>query len=261
MVFTDGLARPTEVLQYDPAGNVHMVTHYDNMGRAQEVSAPYRTGESAVYTSTTYDVLGRPVTVTNPDSSTVHFDYNGNRVTVTDEANVQRRQTLNGLGQLTKVEEPNPTLDNPVITTYGYNVSGALLRVDQPSQFRTFNYNWLGQLTAEDHPESGITIYTYDDAGRLNHRHDARGIDTDYTYDVINRLLTTVYSDGTTPMVTNTYDQTYTGMLTTVKVGPTNAPLLTTTYAYTAAGMLASETRNFSGVAGSITSGYSYDYD
>jgi RHS repeat-associated protein len=261
-VFMDRLFRTVEVVSFDPAGDVHQATHYDASGRVDQVSAPYRTGESPVHTTTAYDGLGRPVTITRADGiSAVHYHHSENAVTFTDEAGVQQRQVFNGLGQLVRIDESNPTLETPRVTSYSYTSTGSLTRVLQSPQYRNFSYNWLGQLVAEDHPETGITAYGYDAAGNLNHRRDARGIDTYFSYDALNRLRTVAYSDGT-PSVTNSYDAApFTGLLTQVTTGPAEATKNSIIYAYSGAGQVSSETRSFSGVSGTFTSSYTYDYD
>jgi len=260
-VFADGLFRPIEVVQLDPAGDVHQTTQYDTSGRVVQVSTPYRNGESPGYSTMAYDGLNRTRTVSNPDNTDVHYDYLGNTVSFTDEAGVQRRQVFNGLGQLVELHEPNPTLASPQVTTYSYKANGALARAVQAPQVRTFAYNWLGQLVSENHPETGNTQYAYDAAGNLTLRHDERGIDTTYSYDALSRLLNVVYSDGT-PTTTHTYDASgFTGLLTSVSTGTVDGLQNSISYSYTAAGQVSSETRSFSEIAGAFTSSYSYDFD
>ena len=252
--FVDWLSRPIQVERYDPAGNVFVDTEYDDNGRVKRVSMPYRSG-SPVWTETTYDALDRSVTVTNPDSTTVSMAYSGNTVTTTDEAGVQRRQTVNGLGQLTKVEEPNPTLSSALETTYSYYVFGPLAQVTQGSQTRTFTSDWLGRISEESHPETGTTSYTYDDGGLVTSRTDARSIVTNYSYDDIGRPLTITYGDST-PDVTYTYDEgTFTGFLTTVDVDGVTV----STFEYDTAGGLSEENVTLDGVSGTFTTGYTYD--
>lgn len=253
--FVDRLYRPIQVKQHDPAGgDVLIDTEYDALGRVKRVSAPYRTG-SQVWTETTYDVLGRPVLITNPDFSTVEFEYDGNEVTTTDEAGNQRRETYNALGQLTKVEEPNPNLETPLATTYTYYAFGSLAGVTQGDLTRSFTVDWLGRMTQESHPEEGTTSYGVDAGGLVTSRTDARSITTSYSYDDIGRLLTVSYSDST-PDVTYTYDQnSFTGFLTTVDVdGVTGS-----TFEYNSLGLLSEENVIFDGVSGTFTSTYGYD--
>jgi YD repeat-containing protein len=83
--------------------------------------------------------------------------------------------------------------------------------VNQSGQTRSWTYDFQGRLRSETHPESGTTTYVPDNAGNILSRTDARQITTTYTYDAIDRLRTTSYSDGPppngTPPVTRTYDE------------------------------------------------------
>jgi len=255
--YLDRFNRLTRTVQLDPAGNIFTDTEYDGNGRVKRVSQPYRTG-TPVWTTTTYDALDRPVTITNPDGTARHFLYLFYSVKPTDEAGNERWLSYNGLGQLFQVEEPNPTLAMPFTTNYKYYVFGSLYSVIQPGlAARTFTHNWLGFKTSEQHPESGTTSYVPDPDGRLQSRTDARGVVTTYSYDDIDRLQTTTYSDST-PTVSRTYDQNgFTGFLTTMTDGAGS-----TTFTYKSnADLLDTDQRTFTGVTGTITTTYSYDLD
>jgi YD repeat-containing protein len=75
---------------------VHVETEYDGDGRVKKTSLPFRPGQTAAYVETAYDVLNRPLTITQPGGAAVSFSYTGNTVTQTDEAGKQRRSTMNG---------------------------------------------------------------------------------------------------------------------------------------------------------------------
>jgi YD repeat-containing protein len=237
----DRLYRTTRTVAYDPAGNVYTDTEYDDKGRVYRTSAPYRSGGSPDWTTTAYDALDRPITITHPDDTTIQYSYSANVTTETDEDSKQRRYTTNGLDQLAGVEEPNPTLSTALTTFYSYYVFGPLAKVTQSSQTRTFVYDWLGFMTSETHPESGTTSYTpVSNSVLVYQRTDARSVTATYTYDDIDRLRTTVYSDGT-PEVVRTYDDSgKEGLLSSVQDG-----LGTTTFSYSDAGLVLSESRGF----------------
>src|SRR5206468_1492107 len=95
------------------------------------------------------------------DGSTVQYAYLANQTTVTDEGANARRYTYDGPGRMTKVEEPNPTLASPLVTTYAYNVFGKMTQSNQGGQTRTWNFDSLGRTTSETLPESGATTFTY----------------------------------------------------------------------------------------------------
>jgi hypothetical protein len=64
-VVYDGLGRTTETRQYAPEGIIYTTQSYDAMGRVKRTYNPYRTTneETYGYTEPTYDVLGRATQV------------------------------------------------------------------------------------------------------------------------------------------------------------------------------------------------------
>lgn len=205
--FYDGLGRTTETRQYESA-SAYIVTkrHYDALGRANQTSNPYRPSQSetALYTTSIYDMLGRVTSMTTPDSAAVVTSYSGNTVTVTDQAGKSRRSTTDALGRLINVVE-DPSGSFAYQTTYGYDVLDNLLTVSQGGQARNFSYDSLKRLTSATNPESGTISHQYDAAGNLVQKTDARAVVTTYSYDALNRAKTRSYNDGT-PAVTYTYD-------------------------------------------------------
>jgi YD repeat-containing protein len=98
------------------------------------------------------------------------------------------------------------SMTTPLSTSYTYNARGQLLQISQGQQTRTYQYDDLGRLTSSAVPETGniATIFTYKDFGAVYQRTDPRNIVTTYSYDTLNRLKQTTYSDQT-PSVTYTY--------------------------------------------------------
>jgi YD repeat-containing protein len=98
------------------------------------------------------------------------------------------------------------SMNTPLSTLYNYNAKGQLVQVTQGQQTRTYQYDDLGRLTSSTVPETGnlATTYTYKDFGAVYQRTDPRNIVTTYSYDTLNRLQQTTYSDQT-PTVTYTY--------------------------------------------------------
>src|SRR5437867_1516123 len=160
---------------FDPNGDVFRNIVYDGKGRQKQVSELDRTG-SPVWTTTIFNALDRPIQITNPDSSYVQYVYIGNVVTAQDEAGNAHEYTLNALGRLTQVKEPNPTLSTPLTTSHSYYVFGPLYSVNQSGQTRTMVHDWLGRTSSETHPESGTTSYEVNNDGQVIHRTGARGI-------------------------------------------------------------------------------------
>ncbi len=218
--FSDSLGRTIKTQAKDSQGDVFTETKYDNLGRVEKTSNPYRAGETNIlWTIPTYDELNRTKFVTTPDGAKVETQYSlattGNQIgtveTVIDQANKKRRSITNALGLLSRVDEPNDAGNLGDIATptqptlYEYDYLNNLKKVMQGEQVRTFVYNNLSQLKTATNPESGIINYSYDVIGNLRTKTDARNITTTYNYDNINRVIIRSYSDST-PIVNYFYD-------------------------------------------------------
>jgi RHS repeat-associated protein len=99
---------------------------------------------------------------------------------------------------------------------YSYDYAGRMKTMTNWSNFSggtgarvtTWNYDgYRGFLTNKTFPDSSKLGYVNTSANRLASRTWARGITTTYGYNNAGDLATVVYSDGTTPNVTNTYDR------------------------------------------------------
>ncbi|HLJ85999.1 MAG TPA: RHS repeat-associated core domain-containing protein [Candidatus Angelobacter sp.] len=221
-VFVDGLGRPIKTQHVTPNGSVLVDTAYDAFGRANSVSNPYITASdpTAGTTATSYDALGRVLKTSRQDGSFVTSAYSDNCTTVTDEAGKARKSCSDGLGRLTSVFEDPTGLNYE--TDYQYDVLGNLLRVDQkgssPSdstQWRTrlFTYDSLSRLLTASNPESGTISYQYDANGNMKQKiapapnqTGSATVTTTYAYDVLNRITSKTYADGTTPSAYFAYD-------------------------------------------------------
>jgi RHS repeat-associated protein len=221
-VLYDALGRTIESRQYEGGTNyIATQMQYDVMGRAYKTSNPFRPwqSETAVWTTSAFDALGRVVSVTTPDSAVVTSSYSGNIVTVTDQAGKQRQSVTDGLGRLATVYEDPSGLNYS--TSYSYDTLDNLTTVSQGSQTRTFVYDSLKRLASATNPESGTISYQYDANGDLTSKTDARSITTTFAYDALNRAASRSYSDGT-PAVSYYYDNA--GL-------PSGAPSFTRGYA------------------------------
>ena len=210
----DGLGRTTETRTSAPEGTIYSSQEYDAMGRVKRTYNPYRTtgDETCGYADTTYDGLGRVLTVTTSEGAVVTTTYSGNSTMVTDQATRQRRSITDGLGRLIRVDEPDSTGSLGTVaaptqpTSYVYDVLDELTTVTQGTQpSRSFVYDSLKRLTDATNPESGHVHYTYDANSSLASKLDARSITTTYFYDALNRVTKRTYSDST-PEVDYYYD-------------------------------------------------------
>ncbi|MGA2854442.1 MAG: hypothetical protein ABSE90_09990, partial [Verrucomicrobiota bacterium] len=234
---------------YDAHGRQYQVTDarngtttygYNNADQVNSVAAPM-----SQTTTTHYDNMLRPDYVTQPDNTVVYSVY-----LLTGELGLQ-------YGSRTY----------PV--AYGYDYAGRMKTMtnwsnysgSQGARVTTWNYDsQRGWLTSKAYPDAATGApgtagpsYTYTAANRLQTRTWARGITTTYKYDNAGGLTNVIYSDLTTPSVTNVYDRL--GRLSNVSW--TN---ITDTLSYNLANELLGE--SFSGgiLNGlSVTNGYDAD--
>jgi RHS repeat-associated protein len=196
-----------------------MDTQFDALGRTSQVSNPYRAGDPGsaspppgLWTTTEYDAVSRMIRVTTPDGARVDTAYNGNQTTVTDQAGKKRRSEIDAAGRLVKVTEDPGVLN--YVTTYFYDPLDNLRHLNQGGQERWFSYDALSRLIRARNPEQNCnpslpphidpftggncwsTAYSYDANGNLTQRIDARGVETNYLYDALNRNYAIDYING-----------------------------------------------------------------
>ncbi len=250
--YFDGLSRTVRTQSVDDAGDVFVITCYDNMGRTQKSTNPFRgysnqtcsTTTGLDWTTNTYDAAGRLSTVIVPDSSVVTNTYGlatsapiGTIKTVTDQAGKKRKGITDVLGRMLRViEDPD---SSALSTDYTFDTLGNLRKTAQgTSQSRYFMYDALGRLqyakqieqdtnsnfSATD-PVTGNTAwstkYEYDANSNITKTTDARNLYVEGTYDRLNRITLRNYSDSAMPDVTFYYDGTGLGGVPNYSKGKT----------------------------------------
>ena len=165
------------------------------LGKLWRTSRPHAPGAPPIWTTYTYDASGRTIAVTLADGSTTTTAYVGNQTTVTDAAGKWKTYTRDAIGNLIAVTEPNPSGGANFVTSYTYNAVNQLLQVAMPRPYnggtytQTRTFTWSGtDLASETTPEAGTVQYQYDGAHHVTQRTDARGQQTQYSYDGYGRL-------------------------------------------------------------------------
>src|SRR3989338_988610 len=145
-----------------------------------------------------YDLLGRPTTLTYPDTDAAHYTYNpqGGIETVALQSPVSGLQSLvsdldyNAAGQVTRI-----AYGNGVVTDYSYNPK--TLRLDQlqtigpSSTLQDFSYEFdkVGNVSAiTDRVHTGTQSFQYDALSRLTQAVGSYGT-LSYAYDPLGNLL------------------------------------------------------------------------
>ncbi|WP_162794652.1 RHS repeat-associated core domain-containing protein [Nonomuraea lactucae] len=218
----DGLSRPLTQTEPGIKNEITDVTHtkrttyaYDADGnKLSEKISDLTGGDAERATVYTYDALGRPETVTDPEGGV-------------------DRQVWNSLGLLTRVTDARGT-----IIDHGYSKRG------EPTS-RTLK-GWTGS-PVNPQPATDVLLasFGYDPAGRLAAQTDAMGRKTTYTYWDDNQLSQKIADDAklngsATPrdVVMDRHEYDPAGNLITQKVGGDS---VTTVFDYDAANRLTAE--------------------
>ena len=273
----DGLGRKSSSALSEGSG-YSIVTAYGYDGRGRQNCASLPLSVTATFpcssssgTTTVYDGITRPTSVTEADGSTTRTAYVNNQTFVQDPAGFVRLSVVDAAGRLISVQE-NPTSSLPsgitsssgstiaYTTSYTYDPLDDLTSVTQTDPNgagtlqRTFVYDSVKRLVQATNPENGKLTYSYDSSSNLATRTDAvRTVTYSPTigYDGMNRITGKSYSDGLTPLVTYAYcdaagtctgDCNELGRLTSVSTGATAGTSATSTAPATPAAPATSNT-------------------
>lgn len=200
--------------------------------------------------------------------STVYgYDANGNQSSITDAANGVTSQFYDAFDRLMTSTKGGHE------TKYDYDRRDNLVKVTEPTTpassgtgarrlETTYEYNGFGEMKRQVSPDTGATDFTYDAAGNLKTRIDARSICATYDYDALNRVSKIRYATTCNPAIADeevsyTYDGPANctngkGRLCTItdKTG-------TTSYTYDALGRVTSKTQVVAGQTQTV--GYRYN--
>ncbi len=133
-------------------------------------------------------------------TSTFQYDPNGNLTQVTDPLGHVNQTQYDSLGQPTEQLEPHPTAIGSTLGQISttYDGLGQVTKVTDPRNLETtYQMDNLGNLLSQTSPDTGTTQNTYDEAGNLKTRTDARGKVAAYSYDSQNRIPQVIYEDQT----------------------------------------------------------------
>jgi len=172
-------------------------------------------GEEAIGNNKTYDVTGRLIFESYPNSTEgVTYTYDSlnriksklepGRVQLYDYKSNNRVEVTNGEGHITQyfyrafgdpdqqelmaIVEPEGTS-----TVIKRDIVGNVVQLEQNGLVRDFKYDIRKFLISETNPETGLTQYAHDNVGNVTSKEiNSQGIWT-YIYDDINRLVSISY--------------------------------------------------------------------
>ncbi len=183
---------------------------YDDFGRVINQYQPkeedvliddtiFNASFSTYYTTTTYDVLDRPLQVTYPDMTTSQnaygFGQDVNSIkrfkTITTDQNGKQTTIYSDHRQL----KTQITAANNTSTQFEYDALGQLSNsIDPEGQPTSYEYDMMGRRTGRNHPSAGQTNWSYDQAGNLTKQTMSSGEEISYNYN-FNQLINVSYLD------------------------------------------------------------------
>jgi len=163
---------------------VGMCTDYDTAGRVARVSNPFfiltpgnyanACTSATAWTTTTYDILGRPTLVQAPDTSTLQTQYSGLVTTTTDPRGHSTAVERNAKGELGKVTD-----DAGLVAIYDYFADGNMASVSRDAGrgavINAFTTDASGRKIAQNDPDAGVSTFEYNALGELVAQTDADG--------------------------------------------------------------------------------------
>jgi RHS repeat-associated protein len=158
------------------------------------------------YTEYEYDALGRTTKVTAPGNIITATQYSGLVSTQTDPNGNKVKQTNDGLGRLSKVQDL--TSGGSVYGTmiYAYDILGQLTKTTDAQNNQTkLTYDNLGRKIRMVDPDMGTWAYTYDSLGNLTQQTDANGKVLSFGYDSLHRLIQKAEQNSGTQTVLASY--------------------------------------------------------
>lgn len=181
----------------------HELFEYDALGRLLRQSVPFREGSGSIYwTSTSFDQIGRPKSITSPASESApagaitRYTYAGLATSETNPGGQLTTYHHDAAGRVIQVNAPLGTS-----ASYGYDALGQLLSItDAGGHTRYSSYDQRGQLVATDDPDAGQRSLAYDVFGQVLRLADGRSPSsiTTMRYDQLGRLVSRTAAEGTT---------------------------------------------------------------
>jgi RHS repeat-associated protein len=206
-----------------------------------------------------YDALGRLLTdfgggSQNPLWSTTYtYDAGGNVLTVTDGLGHTTTNTFDAFNRLATSTDVNSG-----VTTLTYDTHDRVTSVqDALTHVTSYVIDGFGERIGQTSPDTGDTVWYYDDDGNPLMKTDADGNMVTMTYDALDRLWTRSYAPDTMPEATYTYD-TSAASFQVGRLASRSDAAGVTAFTYDERGNLLTSINTPMGGAG-VTTAYAYD--
>ncbi|CDX21286.1 conserved hypothetical protein [Mesorhizobium plurifarium] len=226
-------------------------TDYDQRSNVLRTAFPRFVGDTAQWTTNSYDWNDRLVLTVNPDTSQRTYVHELATsattfprlyaVTMTDEVGHQTKTAMSTRGDVATIFRDVGGLNLTESRTY--DVLGRLIGVTDPGGSNwSYTYDMLGNRLSATDPDLGTWTYVYDAANRLISQTDARGTVTALSYDQMDRLTlkaATPSGGSAVTLTQNTYDQASAGFYNIGQLTTSTNPAATQSFKYDGFGKVA----------------------
>jgi RHS repeat-associated protein len=273
----DGLGRQVSTVVNPGSDNIQTSSTFNAYGKPIDQSTAHNNTETVYYSTTHYDSLGRPQTVSdfhlanvnNPPILTT-YTYDGFSAQVTDAKGHTTTTQADVWGRTTSITPPATADNSTPQVTFTYNAIGNMLTASRGGSTVTLKYDNAGRKVAMDDPDLGMKsgdtqwgwVYQYDALGNMLNQTDNRSCLMTITYDSLNRPLTKTSSNcpgnvGATPAVTYTYDSGTNGIGRRASMGVSGGDY--TSWSYDLRGRIVSENKQTLPGGGHFITGFTYN--
>jgi RHS repeat-associated protein len=192
----DAAQRLTSVT--DPDGNTITYT-LDEVGNRIGEDTRDPSGTLVRTLSRLYNDLGQLASVTDANTRTTSFEYDGeSRLTaVVDPLTRRAEREYDALGRLKRDLRNTTNATESATTVNAYDPLDRITQVLDPNEKSTaYEYTAFGEVSKLTSPDTGVTDYTYNEAGQLVWKKDANGKETSYLYDPLGRVTRVDYAEN-----------------------------------------------------------------
>lgn len=155
---------------------------YDQLGRVEKTSLPFKGASPTLWNTYTYDFYNRPLSVSYASGKQDQFYYNKLQTTSVIDG-VTTLKEVDVTGQTIRVEDASGDI------LYKLRADGQPDTIVAPGGIETIlEYDKYGRQTAIHDPSAGTKTFGYDNKGNIEKETDARGKTISYVFDKYNRL-------------------------------------------------------------------------
>jgi RHS repeat-associated protein len=197
-----GRKRRSEITGFNGA-NIIQTHNYDLVGNPLQSTAPYKSGETILTTTNTYDAAYTSQRVTNTTTNMASLGNTQYAYTYDQGYEIITTTAPDGKVSSSKIDASGKTVQTTdtkgTVLDFSYYSHGGLREVKQGTTVLvSLEYDEYNRKKKQIDISAGITQYIYDAYGRMTSETNAKGQVTTMGYDNLNRLTSVIRPEGVT---------------------------------------------------------------